>query len=112
MKAVTRGAQNSPVPFLMSNVVLLQKARPPNKRPPEYLILESRKKDDYLKSMQEQRAYNDMCDLKNEWERWTDKKIVLNNVRREVGHHLRNHEFSVEERRERYVVIHIMHYVE
>ncbi|XP_076465086.1 cilia- and flagella-associated protein 53-like [Babylonia areolata] len=77
------------------------RARPPNKRPPEYLILESRKKDDYLKEMENQKLYNELCDLKNEWERCTDKKIVLNNVRREVGKRLKDHEFSIEERRER-----------
>lgn len=43
-------------------------------------------------------------DLKNEWERTTDKKILLNNVRQEVGNRLKAQEFSIEERRERHVI--------
>ena len=46
--------------------------------------------------------YQNISDLKNEWEQWTNKKIVLNRVRREVGHRLKDYEFTVEERRERY----------
>jgi len=76
-------------------------AKNPSKRPPDYLILENRKKEDALKEAQRLHVVNDFNDLKNEWERWTDKKIVLNNVRREVSNRMKVHDFSIEERRER-----------
>ncbi|KAK7115865.1 cilia- and flagella-associated protein 53-like [Littorina saxatilis] len=77
------------------------RAREPNKLPPEYLILESRKKEDALREMMKINLAQGFSDLKNEWERTTDKKILLNNVRQEVGNRLKAQEFSIEERRER-----------
>ena len=49
--------------------------------------------------------YQNISDLKNEFEQWTNKKIMLNRIRREVDHRLKDYEFTVEERRERYVVV-------
>ena len=46
--------------------------------------------------------YQNISDLKNEFEQWTNKKIMLNRIRREVDHRLKDYEFTVEERRERY----------
>jgi hypothetical protein len=45
--------------------------------------------------------YNKLFDLKNDWERWTDRKIQLNTVRRRVDGLLLANEFSIEGRRER-----------
>ncbi|XP_067667219.1 cilia- and flagella-associated protein 53-like [Haliotis asinina] len=77
------------------------KARPPNVRPPEYLILERRKQEEKLRAHQEMTSYMEVCDLKNEWERWTDRKIQLNTVKRRVEGLMQANEFSVEDRRER-----------
>lgn len=41
-------------------------------------------------------------DLKNEWERSTDRKIKLNTVKRKVDSLLLDNQFTIEDRRERY----------
>lgn len=41
-------------------------------------------------------------DLKNEWERSTDRKIKLNTVKRKVDSLLLDSQFTIEDRRERY----------
>ena len=49
--------------------------------------------------------YQQLCDLKNDWERWTDRKIQLNTVRRRVQGMLQAESFNVEDRRERYAAV-------
>lgn len=78
-----------------------QKARPPNKRPPEYLILERRKKEDMLAEHQKNTQYIGANDLKNEWERWTDRKYKINACRRKVDSMMQINQFTIEDRRER-----------
>lgn len=41
-------------------------------------------------------------DLKNEWERFIDRKIKLNIVKRKVDSFLLDSQFIIEDRRERY----------
>lgn len=86
-----------------------QKARPPNVKPPEYLILERRKKEDMLENYRKNTQYMEFNDLKNEWERSTDRKIKLNTVKRKLDSLLLDSQFTIEDRRERYqkVVIRI-----
>lgn len=48
--------------------------------------------------------YNKTNDLKNEWERVTDRKIQSNTVQRRMKNMLQSHEFAVEARREKYLV--------
>lgn len=84
---------------------VLQKARPPNVRPPEYLILERRKKEDMLDNYRKNTQYMEFNDLKNEWERTTDRKIKLNTVKRKVDGLLLASQFTIEDRRERYGTI-------
>ena len=48
-------------------------------------------------------SYNKTNDLKNEWERSTDKRIQSNTVKRKMKNMLQKEEFSVEARREKYV---------
>lgn len=79
-----------------------QKARPPNVKPPEYLILERRKKEDMLENYRKNTQYMEFNDLKNEWERSTDRKIKLNTVKRKVDSLLLDSQFTIEDRRERY----------
>ena len=50
---------------------------------------------------EEMTKYNKLYDLKNDWERWTDRKIQLNTVKRRVEGHLKAHEYSLEDRREK-----------
>lgn len=45
--------------------------------------------------------YNKICDLKNDWERSTDKRIQLNTVKRRVNSLLQANQFAIEERRDR-----------
>lgn len=77
------------------------RARPPNKRPPEYLILERRKKEDKLDEYTKNTQYLGFNDLKNEWERTTDRKIKLNVTKRKVEGLIQANHFSVEDRREK-----------
>ncbi|KAK3098560.1 hypothetical protein FSP39_020643 [Pinctada imbricata] len=77
------------------------KARPPNVRPPEYLILERRKKEDMLDNYRKNTQYMEFNDLKNEWERSTDRKIKLNTVKRRVDGLMQVNQFTLEERRQR-----------
>lgn len=77
------------------------KARPPNKRPPEHLILERRKKEDMLAEYQKNTQYIGLNDLKNEWERWTDRKYKINTCKRKVDQYMQRNLFTVEDRRER-----------
>ena len=83
----------------------LQKARPPNRRPPEHLILERRKKEDMLAEHTRNTQYIGLNDLKNEWERWTDRKYKINTAKRKVEGLLQTNQFTIEDRRERYFIM-------
>ncbi len=85
-------------------ILFFQFARPTNKRPPEHLILDRRKNEDQRAQAEELTKYNKLCDLKNDWERWTDRKIQLNTVRRRVDNIMKANQFNIEDRRERFVV--------
>jgi len=76
-------------------------ARPTNKRPPEQLILDRRHQEEMRQKAEELTKYNKFCDLKNDWERGTDKKIQLNTVHRRVKGLLQAHQCGIEDRRER-----------
>ena len=52
--------------------------------------------------------YNKTNDLKNEWERVTDRKIQSNTVQRRMKNMLQSHEFAVEARREKYTLTYIL----
>ncbi|XP_013385627.1 cilia- and flagella-associated protein 53-like [Lingula anatina] len=76
-------------------------ARPTNKRPPEHLILERRKKEEMREEALHQTKYNEFCDLKNDWERWTDRRIQINTVKRKVAGLMQAEQFGIEDRREK-----------
>lgn len=42
-----------------------------------------------------------MNDLKNEWERWTDRKYKINTCKRKVESMMQANQFTIEDRRER-----------
>lgn len=51
--------------------------------------------------------YNKQFDLKTSWERTTDKKIQSNTIQRRVESLLRQQQYSLEERRDRYWMHHL-----
>jgi len=73
----------------------------PSKLPPDHLILERRRHDDAREEAVAVTKYNALCDLKNDWERITDRRIQLNTVRRKVKGLMLEQEFTLEDRRER-----------
>ena len=55
-----------------------------------------------LENYRKNTQYMEFNDLKNEWERSTDRKIKLNTVKRKVDSLLLDNQFTIEDRRERY----------
>ncbi|XP_038077706.1 cilia- and flagella-associated protein 53-like [Patiria miniata] len=77
------------------------RAKMPSKLPPDHLILERRRHDDAREEAEAVTKYNALCDLKNDWERITDRRIQLNTVSRKVKGLMLEQEFTLEDRRER-----------
>lgn len=77
------------------------RARPIPKVPPDYLILKNREKEDSIRERKELEMKQRLTDLKSEWERFTDKKIMLTTLNREVSKRIQTHDFGLEARRER-----------
>ncbi|XP_071794477.1 cilia- and flagella-associated protein 53-like [Asterias amurensis] len=77
------------------------RAKMPSKLPPDHLILERRRHDDAREEAVAATKYNALCDLKNDWERSTDRRIQLNTVKRKVKGLMLEQEFTLEDRRER-----------
>lgn len=75
----------------------------PSKLPPDHLILERRKRDDQREEAEAATKYNALCDLKNDWEKTTDRRIQSNTVKRRVRSLMQQEEFSLEDRRQRSV---------
>lgn len=77
------------------------RAKMPSKLPPDHLILERRKRDDQREEAEAATKYNALCDLKNDWEKTTDRRIQSNTVKRRVRSLMQQEEFSLEDRRQR-----------
>ena len=84
--------------------LIFQFARPTNKQAPEQLILDRRKHDDMIKENENLMKYNRQCDLKNDWERQTDKRIQQNTIKRKVQGLLQANDNHLEDRRDRSVL--------
>ena len=67
----------------------------------DYLIMERRRLEERRQDAEEMLELYNCNDLKNEWEKNTDRKIQHNMVKRKVQGLLQAKEFSVDERRER-----------
>ena len=65
------------------------------------MILDRRAKEDQRNQAELMTKSNKLFDLKNDWERWTDRKIQINTVKRKVKGLLQANEYSLEDRRER-----------
>lgn len=76
-------------------------ARPTNRYPPEKLILDERKQEAAREEALKAAKYNEICNLRNNWETWTDRKIQINTVKRRMQGILSENEFHIEERRDR-----------
>lgn len=76
-------------------------ARAPGRQPPDKLLIERRMKEDQLQLAQELAKQTKIQDLRNDWERSTDRKLQANAIRRRVQTLLHETEFSLEARRER-----------
>ncbi|XP_039257804.1 cilia- and flagella-associated protein 53-like [Styela clava] len=74
-------------------------AKMPSKNLPEHLILERRKREDLREEAIQITKYNKMFDLKNDWERVTDRSIQKNTVQRRVKDVLEQDAIKLEERR-------------
>lgn len=77
------------------------RAKMPSKQPPDHLILERRKRDDMREEAEAVTKYNALCDLKNDWEQITDRRIQQNTIKRRVKGLLQNEEFALEDRKQR-----------
>ncbi|XP_031565537.1 cilia- and flagella-associated protein 53-like [Actinia tenebrosa] len=77
------------------------RAKPTNKRPVEYLILEGRRRDELRDQAIAETKYQNQCDLKSEWEKATDKRIQRNTIVRRVDRLMQSETFNLEDRRER-----------
>jgi len=75
--------------------------RPPNKRPPEHLILERRRIEDLREKSIADSKYRKECDLRSRWVLSTDKNIMKNNVSREVTKQIHADDMNLEQRREK-----------
>ena len=73
----------------------------PSKLPPDHLILERRKQDDQREEAVAVTKYNALCDLKNDWEKITDKRIQQNTIKRRVSGLMQQSEFTLEDRRQK-----------
>jgi cilia- and flagella-associated protein 53 len=62
-------------------------------------------KEDQLQLAQELAKQTKIQDLRNDWERSTDRKLQANAIRRRVQTLLHETEFSLEARRERFVLL-------
>jgi len=74
----------------------------PGRQPSDKLLIERRMKEDQLAAAQELAKLTKMQDMRNDWEKSTDRKLQANAVRRRVRSLLHETELSLEARRQRY----------
>ena len=72
------------------------------RQPPDKLLLERRAREDEMMAAAELAKMKKMQDLRNDWERSTDRRIQANVVRRRVQSLLDENDVALEARRARY----------
>ena len=92
---------------MIREIFHMKRGKPTLSRPREYLILERRKQEELREEANAMVNYNKQFDLKTSWERTTDKKIQRNTIQRRMEGLLRQQQYSLEERRDRYVMWHV-----
>lgn len=76
------------------------RGRNPSKIPPEHLILERRKQDDFIAEAVKMTEDQLAVDLKMHWETTTNKKILNNTIQRKLASKLNQYGFNLEKRRQ------------
>ncbi|XP_043934187.1 cilia- and flagella-associated protein 53 [Protopterus annectens] len=77
------------------------KAKFPSSRPADYLILERRRQEQAREQVFAFTAYQKLCDLKNTWEKYTDRQIMKATIERRVNDAMEQYRQGIEERRKR-----------
>nr|CAB3228135.1 coiled-coil domain-containing protein 11-like [Phallusia mammillata] len=77
------------------------RAKMPSAKLPEHLILERRRQEDLREEAIQITKYNKMFDLKNDWERITDRSIQKNTIQRRVKEIMDQGKLDLDERRQR-----------
>ncbi|KAM3874202.1 cilia- and flagella-associated protein 53 [Diretmus argenteus] len=77
------------------------RARPPLSRPPDYLTIERRRKEEARDKVLESTKYQQACDLNTTWQTRTDRRVLLGSIQRQVKDAMNQHEMSIDKRRER-----------
>nr|XP_004226085.1 cilia- and flagella-associated protein 53 [Ciona intestinalis] len=77
------------------------RAKMPSSKLPEHLLLERRRQEDLREEAILITKYNKMFDLKNDWERITDRSIQKNTVQRRVKDLMEQRKLELDERRQK-----------
>ena len=80
-------------------------ARAMNRQKPDQLILKNRKKEEKLHEMRQLTLKQRYADSKNEWERQSDNRAMIDSISKEVNSRLMDFHFNLETRRERLIII-------
>jgi len=81
------------------SVALMEKG--PSNKPRDYLIRERHRDEQQRQSFLDQKEYQTVFDLKNEWEKQTNRTFKKNEIQRKVEMKLFEDEMAVEERKNR-----------
>ncbi|XP_066458657.1 cilia- and flagella-associated protein 53 isoform X2 [Eleutherodactylus coqui] len=81
--------------------MLHTKAKFPSSRPHDFIILETRRREDLREQMLAFTKDIDLEDIRGKWERLTDHKILHNRVQRKVNETMEDYRLQTEERRDR-----------
>jgi len=73
----------------------------PSNKPRDYLIRERHRDEQQRQSFLDQKEYQTVFDLKNEWEKQTNRTFKKNEIQRKVEMKLFEDEMAVEERKNR-----------
>jgi cilia- and flagella-associated protein 53 len=73
----------------------------PGRVPPDKLLMERRMKDEQAAAAEELARLAKMQDMRNDWEKSTDRKLQANAVRYRMQRLLRDTEVTLEARRQR-----------
>lgn len=74
-------------------------------RPRDYLIRERHRNEQQRQVAIDQKVAQEAFDLKNEWEKQTDRQFKRQNIQRRIASKLFEHEIAVEERRNRLCIL-------
>ncbi|XP_066568300.1 cilia- and flagella-associated protein 53 [Amia ocellicauda] len=76
------------------------RARQPSVRPPDFLILDRRRQEEARNEVVAFTKYQSNCDMKMQWEKTTDRRIMHGTIERKVHETMQQYNMRVEARRE------------